>query len=50
MLATLLEVLGFTLVVTGAALVSPPLAFVTAGMLLIVAALALDSTRRKASP
>lgn len=50
MLATLLEVLGFCLVVTGVALISVPLAFCTAGMLLIVAALALDSSRRKASP
>jgi hypothetical protein len=47
-LATLLEILGFAFVVTGAALVSVPLAFVTAGMLLIVAALALDSSRRRA--
>ena len=48
MLATLLEIAGFVLVVVGAALVSVPLAFLTAGMLLIVAAVALDSSRRKA--
>jgi len=47
-LATLLEIAGFVLVVVGAALVSVPLAFLTAGMLLIVAAVALDSSRRKA--
>ena len=48
MLATLLEVAGLILVVVGAAMVSIPLAFFTAGALLIVAALALDSRTRKA--
>jgi len=47
-LATLLEIAGLILVVIGAAMVSIPLAFFTAGALLIVAALALDSSRRKA--
>jgi hypothetical protein len=44
-LATLLEVLGLVLVVAGCAQVSVPLAFVTAGMLLIIAAVALDRSR-----
>lgn len=46
MLATLLEILGFLLVVAGAAFVSVPLAFVTAGVLLIVASRAADSPVR----
>ena len=50
MLATLLEIAGLILVVAGVAQVSIPLAFVTAGVLLIVAALALDRPGRKASP
>lgn len=47
MLATLLEIAGLILVVVGAAMVSVPLAFFTAGALLIVAALALDPSRAK---
>lgn len=46
MLATLLEVLGFALVVAGAALVSVPLAFFTAGVLLILASRVADSPVR----
>lgn len=46
-LATLLEVLGFGLLVAGVALVSVPAAFVTAGVLLLVAAVALDPRRSK---
>lgn len=49
MLATLLEIVGLVLVVAGVAQVSIPLAFVTAGVLLIVAALALDRSRKASS-
>jgi hypothetical protein len=45
----LLEILGFGLLVTAAALLSVPLAFATAGALLIVAAAVLDQPRRKGS-
>lgn len=49
MLATLLEILGFLLVVTAALLVSLPLALLVAGVGLLLAALVLEPRRKAAS-
>ncbi len=49
MLATLLEVLGFGLIVASAAFVSLPLALLVAGVGLLLAALVLEPRRRASS-
>ena len=46
MLATLLEILGFVLVVAAAYLVSLPLALLAAGVGLLLAALVLEPRRK----
>lgn len=47
MLATLLEIVGFGLVVAAAAFVALPLALLVAGVGLLAAAIVMDPTRRR---